>query len=120
MASRDTTPRLRFDKVATRVIQRLRDAADEAVPDGTTVVVTITAPIRVPAKTAAALEDKIHTLVASNTPRRDVNAMVFGNRVRIRMIRHDSARAPKLIGFVHTADTAALSLLNRTHASLTR
>ena len=52
-------PGLRFDKVATRLMERLRAALGETVPDGTTVLLTITAPIRLPSKTAASLEDKI-------------------------------------------------------------
>lgn len=41
-------PRLRFDKVATRLIERLQATLGEAVPDGITVLLTITAPIRLP------------------------------------------------------------------------
>ena len=51
-------PRLRFDKVATRLIERLQATLGKTVPDGMTVMLTITAPIRVPSKTAASLEDK--------------------------------------------------------------
>src|SRR5258708_91697 len=39
-------PRLRFDKVATRLIERLQATLGEIVPDGVTVLLTITAPIR--------------------------------------------------------------------------
>jgi hypothetical protein len=52
-------PRLRFDRVATRLIERLQATPGESVPDGMTVLLTITAPIRLPSKTAASLEDKI-------------------------------------------------------------
>ena len=38
-------PRLRFDKVATRLIERLQATLGETVPDGMTVLLTITAPI---------------------------------------------------------------------------
>jgi hypothetical protein len=107
-------PRLRFDKVATRLMERLRTTLADIVPDGTTVVLTVTAPIRVPAKTAAALEDKIHTLLARRSPGRDEKATVNGNRVRIRVLRNQSERAPKFIGFVHNADTDPLLLLNMT------
>jgi hypothetical protein len=52
-------PRLRFDKVATRLIERLHATLGETVPDDITLLLTITAPIRLPSKTAASLEDKI-------------------------------------------------------------
>jgi hypothetical protein len=104
---------LRFDKVATRVVARLQAAVGEAVPHGMTVLVTITAPIRVPAKTAAALEDRIRALLKRKLLRRDVIDTIHGNRVRIRLLKDQSARAPKLIGFVHNADTDARLLLDR-------
>ena len=59
-----TTPRLRFDRVALGLVRRLQARLCESVPDGKTVILTITAPIRVPAKTAAALENKIRTSLA--------------------------------------------------------
>ncbi len=59
-----TTPRLRFDRVALGLVRRLQARLCELVPDGKTVILTITAPIRVPAKTAAALENKIRTSLA--------------------------------------------------------
>jgi hypothetical protein len=64
-------PRLRFDKVATRLIERLQATLGETVPDGMTVLLTITAPIRLASKTAASLEDKIQTLLGRGSPGRD-------------------------------------------------
>jgi hypothetical protein len=107
-------PRLRFDKVATRLIERLQATLGETVPDGITVVLTITAPIRVPAKTAAALEARIETLLGRGSPRRDEKETIHGNRVQIRLLRVKSGRAPKVIGFVHNADSDPLLLLNMT------
>jgi hypothetical protein len=108
----DATIRLRFDKVATRLIERLQAAVAGPVPQGTTVLVTITAPIRLAAKTAAALEERIRTLLARGLSDRDRMETLYGNRVRIRLWRHDAARRPKLIGFVHNPDVDAVLLLN--------
>src|SRR5712691_2827052 len=107
-------PRLRFDKVATRLIERLQATLGETVPDGTTVLLTVTAPIRLAAKTAGALEDKIHTLLRRRSPGRDEKGAIHGNRVQIRLLRDASERAPKLIGFVHNSDSDPLLLLNMT------
>src|SRR5215467_14055812 len=77
LESRDTgrtnsaKPRLRFDKVVTRLMERLQAAVREIVPDGTTVLLTVTAPIRLASKTAAALEDKIQNLLKRRSPGRD-------------------------------------------------
>jgi len=107
-------PRLRFDKVATRVIERLQANLGETVPDGMTVLLTITAPIRLPSKTAASLEDKIRTLLGRGSPGRDEKGMIHGNRVQIRFLTGESDRTPKVIGFVHNSDSDPVLLLNMT------
>jgi hypothetical protein len=110
--------RLRFDKVATRLMERLQATLGETVPDGITVLLTITAPIRLPSKTAAMLEDKIPTLLRRGWPGRDEKDTIHGNRVRIRLLRDESERAPKMIGFVHNSDSDPLLLLNMTRELL--
>ena len=111
-------PRLRFDKVATRIITRMQATLGKTVPDGMTVLLTITAPIRLPSKTAAALEDKIQTLLGRGSPGRDEKDTIHGNRVRIRLLRDESERAPKMIGVVHNSDSDPLLLLNMTRELL--
>jgi hypothetical protein len=111
-------PRLRFDRVATRLVERLRAALGETVPDGMTVLLTITAPIRVPSKTAAALEDRIQTFLRRGSPGRDKTDTIYGNRVRIRLLRDESKRAPRMIGFVHNSDSDPLLLLDLTRELL--
>jgi hypothetical protein len=107
-------PGLRFDKVATRLIERLQATLGQTVPDGMTVLLTITAPIRLPSKTAATLEGRMQELLGRGAPGRDEKATIHGNRVQIRFLRGQSERAPKMIGFVHNADSDALLLLNVT------
>lgn len=106
-------PRLRFDKVVTRLLEQLQVDIGNAVPDGITVLLTVTAPIRLPSKTAAALEDKIKTLLR-HPPRRDEKDTIHGNQVHIRLLRNASEGAPKLIGFVHNSSTDPLLLLRMT------
>lgn len=107
-------PRLRFDKVATRLMERLQATVGKSVPDGMTVLLTITAPIRLPSKTAGALECKIQILVGRGSPHRDEKDTIHGNRVQIRLVRGESLRVPKMIGFVHNSDSHPLLLLNMT------
>jgi hypothetical protein len=116
--SNAATPRLRFDRVATGLIERLQASFEETVPDGMTVLLTITAPIRLPAKTAASLEEKIQALLARGFPRRDEKDTIHGNRVRIRLLRSKSERVPKMIGFVHNSDSDPLLVLNMTRELL--
>jgi hypothetical protein len=109
---------LRFDKVATRLIGRLQATLGETVPDGMTVLLTITAPIRLPSKTAASLEGKIQTLLGRGSPGRDEKDTIHGNRVQIRLLRDESERAPKMIGFVHNSDSDPLLLFDMTRELL--
>jgi hypothetical protein len=73
-----------------------------------------------PSKTAASLEDKIHTLLGRGSPGRDEKETIHGNRVRIRLLRDKTERAPKMIGFVHNSDSDSLLLLNMTRELLER
>ena len=104
--------RLRFDKVANRVISRLQAAAVQIVPGRMTVAVTITAPIRLASKTTASLEELVRTRVARKRTERDAKATIHGNRARVRILRNKSGRAAKLIGFVHNSDSDAVLLLD--------
>ncbi len=108
------TPRLRFDKVATRLIERLQATPGKSVPDGTTLLLTITAPIRLPSKTTASLEDRIQTLLGRGSPGQDEKHTIHGNHVQIRLLRDESERAPKMMGFVHNSGSDPLLLLNMT------
>ena len=107
-------PRLRFDKVATRLIKRLQGSVGETAPDGTTVLLTVTAPIRLPSKTAAALEEKMQGLLRRGSPGPDAKDTIHGNRVQIRIMKSKSERTPRLFGFVHNSDSDPPLLLNMT------
>jgi len=117
-----TKPRLRFDRVALRFVRRLQDALSASVPDGNTLILTITAPIRVPAKTAAVLED-IRTDLARQSARGEVKYAILGNQIRVRLVKGGSRRTTKVIGFVHNPDSdpdvlfdITLSLIERVGA----
>ena len=74
-------PHLRFDKVATRLMDRLQAGLHGSVPGGMTVLLTLTAPIRLPSKTAAALQHRIDALIQGGTPGRDVKDKICDNRI---------------------------------------
>ena len=113
-----TEPRLRCDKVAVALVERLRDALRESVPDGKAVIFTVTAPIRLPSKTAAALEDKIRNSLARRSAHVALKDAIHGNRVRIWLVAHDARRTSRVIGFVHNPDTNPDLLLDMTRSML--
>jgi hypothetical protein len=109
-------PRLRFDRVALGLVRRLQATLCEFVPDGKTVILTIAAPIRVPSKTAAALEDKIRTYLARRSAQMEASDTIHGNQIRVRLVKGGSRRTSKVIGFVHNPDSDPEVLLGITHA----
>jgi hypothetical protein len=109
-----TKPRLRFDKVALRLVGGLQTALSKVIPDGVAVVLTVTAPIRLPAKTKAALESTIRDCLAH--PSGEVRDTIHGNQIRVRPITEVSPRMPKLIGFVHNPDSDPDVLLDLTQS----
>ena len=103
---------LRFDPVGGRILGDLRSFVETAAPKGVTVLVTLSAPIRSPAKTVDDLKREISALLSAGGRRGDQSATVHGNNVRMRLLEHSSSRTPKLIGFVHNPDSAPKPLLD--------
>lgn len=94
--------RLRFDKVALRVVGELKRELAKVVPPGETVVFTITAPIKHPAKTVVTLE-KIVGWDPLHAERREI---VHGNEVRIRRLKGVPQNTPRALGFVYSAESS--------------
>jgi hypothetical protein len=112
-------PRLRFDRVALRLVDGLRASLSPLVPDGEAVVVTGTAPIRLAAKTADSLEGRVRDALARR-PETNLEETNYGNQVRVRFVTGVSRRAPKVAGFVHNPDPAHAALLLDLTQSLLR
>jgi hypothetical protein len=94
-------PALRFDRVALRLIHQLRVGLRDVVPDGEAVIFGVTAPIRLPAKTAAALEDKIRTELINRSGRSELRDTIHGNDVRVRITSGKPGEGAAVVGFVH-------------------
>jgi hypothetical protein len=103
---------LRFDRVVVRVLGDLQAFADGAAPKGSAIVVTISAPIRVPAKTVDAVREKITGLLSSADLAGDRKGAVHGNQVKLRLVRQAADQRPKLVGFVHNPSTDSGELLD--------
>jgi hypothetical protein len=113
-----TKPRLRFDRTALRLVARLQAALAELVPDGQAVVLTATAPIRLPSRTAAALASKLRDGLAQRSAPVEVGETMHGNQVRARLVKALSRSMPKVIGFVHNPDSDPEVLLRLTQTLL--
>lgn len=106
--------RLRFDKVVLRVVGELQAAVVDAVPDGGSIIFTLSAPIRHPAKTATA----VASLVRRSSVRGECREMVHGNDLRIRRLAGLPAHTPKVLGFVHHPGSDAGVILTIAEARL--
>lgn len=109
-------PRLRFDRVVLALWARLRAALRDVLPTGTTVIVSVTAPIRLPAKTANELEERIQALLKRRAAK--LAGTVNGNGVRIRITK--GGTASRLVGFVHNPDSNPDILFDLTQLLLER
>ena len=77
------------------------------MPEGQTLVFTITAPIRLPKKTAFALE----SLARSCPPDAERRETVHDNEVRARRLTGVARHMPKALGFVHNVESDASAIL---------
>ena len=113
-----TSPRLRFDRTALTVVARVQKSLEEAVPRGRTVIFTLTAPIRLPARTAAAIEERIRSVLARH--RVQWRGTLHGNGVRVSILRGGGRDTSKLIGFVHNPAPDAAILIDMARVLLAR
>ena len=103
---------LRFDKVVQRIFSDLRISLESLIPEGKVVLVTVTAPIRVPAQTAAMISDLIAEKILQGKPFANNDSIILGNRVRIRIISVPGGFKQKVLGLVHNSDVNIQKLLN--------
>jgi hypothetical protein len=96
--------RLREDVVARRVLRELESALLAHVPDGKTIILTLGAPIKVPKKVLAALTNVLLTYLESGAEEVEEKRTILGNRVRFRVLNHNSKWNAQVIGFVFSGD----------------
>ena len=108
---------LRFDRVATKLLDHVTSIAEDSVPAGQAVVLSISAPIRVPAKTTGALAREIGAVLLGGVGGSFVGTL-NGNSVQLRLVEAPSRPPLRLVGFVHNADQDPEPLLNLAEAWL--
>ena len=106
--------KLRFDKVVRRLTGDLKATLAGVLPEGRSVVITVTAPIKHPAKTAETLEN----IVRDGLARGELCKTIHGNKVRVRPVTHVAKNMPKVLVFVHNTESDARRILNIAEARL--
>ncbi len=100
--------KLRFDKVVRRLTGDLKAALAGVLPEGRSAVITVTAPIKHPAKTAETLREIMQGELAHG----ELSQTIYGNSVRVRLIDNVAARMPQVLTFVHNPESDARLILD--------
>ena len=103
---------LRFDKAVVRFFEKLRASIEKAIPNSQTMVVTVTAPIKLPAKTAYELEGRIISFLESGIRHRRKKVSIFQNEVSFKIVTSSSKRSGNFVGLVHNQRTKSKLLLD--------
>jgi hypothetical protein len=113
-------PGLRFDKVALRLIARVQTTLRDHVPIGNAILVTVSAPIRLPAKTATDLEGQVRHWLTDPSRSAERCTTINGNQIRVRIVNAAPGQSPNVLGFVHNPDVDVSALLDEAQRSLAR
>lgn len=103
---------LRFDKVVVRLLKSLNDSLGQHIPNEKTVVLTITAPIKLPAKTESELKRQILDYIDSGYLTKDRALVIYENNICMRMVDKPSRKTNKMLGFVHNRSVSSTQLLD--------
>jgi hypothetical protein len=103
---------LRFDKVAVGLIACMQRALRDDVPDGMTLLFTVTAPIRMPGKTAAELTDRVRVWLKGRNAPAATRYTIGGNAIRVCVVNGREKREPNVRGFVHNPDVDVKALFD--------
>jgi len=96
---------LRFDKVVVRLMGNLRTYVEEVNLHERAVLVTITAPIKLAAKTGHELKGQIKDFLDSGILGCDRRITIFQNSVCLRIVARSSKKTPKFVALVHNPGT---------------
>jgi hypothetical protein len=108
---------LRFDKVAVGLIACVQSALRDDVPDSMTLLFTVTAPIRVPGKTAGELTDRLRVWLQGRNAPAATRYTIRGNAIRVCVVNGRQQREPNVRGFVHNPDVDVKALFDEARES---
>lgn len=103
---------LRFDKVVIRLLGNIRIAIEKEIPKDYAVILTMTAPIKHPAKTENGIIENFKEIFVHRKQLNDTLLTVFKNDVHLIFIKPSSKKFINFIGFVHNKDIDSKYLLD--------
>jgi hypothetical protein len=96
---------LRFDRVVVGLMGNLRTYVERVNLNEGAVLLTITAPIKLPAKTEDELKGQIKDFLDSGILGQDRRITIFQNEVCLRIVERSSKKTTKFVGLVHNPGT---------------
>ncbi len=101
---------LRFDKVVVRLVENLRIYFGQNISHGKAVVVTVSAPIRLPKKTEIELRGYIADSLECGSVPSETKVTIHLNAIHLRIIEIPTSQTVKFVGLIHnpTSDTTVL------------
>ena len=103
---------LRFDGVVLRLLRDIRQSVVQHIPDGMAVIMTNTAPIRFPAKTALDAAEEIRQLLNAGNSARHKTLTIWENKVQLKIVKASAKHSAEFVGLVHNPDIDTNILLN--------
>jgi len=102
---------LRFDRVVVGLIGNLRTYVEQVNLNERAVLLAITAPIKLPAKTEHELKRQIKALLDSGILGQDRRITIFQNKVCLRIVERSSKQAINFVGLAHNPGSDVEMLL---------
>ena len=103
---------LRFDKVVVQLLSNIRNTISDHIPKDKAVLLSITAPIKLPLKTEFELCNKILEMLNAENLDKDPKYTIQQNKVYIRTIEVPKKCPISFLGFVHNPDSDPKQLLD--------
>lgn len=111
---------LRYDKVAVRLLSNLRNSIHNNIPQKTTVLLAITAPIKLPLKTEFELCEQIRDILNADIRYKGGPSTIFQNKIFFRIVNVPIIQTVRFVGFVHNPEQDPNQLLDLATAWLAK
>jgi hypothetical protein len=97
----------------------LQSALRDDVPLGRTVLLAVSAPIRLPKQTAHVLEERARRWLARPPESAEFRDIINGNQIRVRLVNGSAEESPNILGFVHNLGIDTNALFEAAQSDLT-
>jgi hypothetical protein len=91
----------------------------DEVPLGKTVLLAVSAPIRLPKRTASELEERVRRWLGLPPQSAEFHGTINGNQIHVRLANGSAEESPNILGFVHNPGIDTNALFDAAQSDLT-